>query len=324
MSEGASTFSTVLLTAHLSAPPVLAFVLGMVARFARSDLSLPEAIRSYLSIFLLLSIGLKGGAAISGQDPGTLMFMVGVTVLAGVVTTLVAYVGARKLLGDNPLNAGALAAHYGSTSAVTFIAAQQFAEKTGGPPEGILVALLVALEVPALLIGIALGRGSSLGFKAIGHELLDVLRGKTSILLLGGLVIGALAGKQGLNAVDDMYFQLFQGMLMLFLLDLGMTAANHLLQLDRRAVRLVIFALTIPLLHGVLGVYVAGFMGLSPSGAVVFAAMLAGASYIAAPAAVQNGLPDANLGRCITAALGVTFPFNLAIGIPLYASLAHG
>jgi hypothetical protein len=312
-----------LLLQNLMAPAVLAFLLGVTARVIRSDLALPDAIRSYLSIFLLLSIGLKGGAALSGAFSPELMKQLGFTVLAGIGTTLTTFWVARHLLKDQSANAGALAAHYGSASAVTFIAAQQFAEKSIGAPEGVLVLLLVALEVPALVIGVALGRGAGLSFAAFKQELIDTLRGKTAVLLLGGVVIGALAGKGGLKSVDNMYFELFQGMLMLFLIDLGMVAANHLLALDRRAFALVAVALLLPVLHGAFGVWLGGVMGLGPAGATVFAAMLSSASYIAAPAAIQHGLPEADAGRCITAALGVTFPFNLAVGIPIYAFLAQ-
>ncbi|MDC7805444.1 sodium-dependent bicarbonate transport family permease [Luteimonas sp BLCC-B24] len=313
-----------LLTTNLASPVVLAFALGILARAIRSDLTIPPQIQTYLSIFLLLAIGLKGGVALRGQDPAQLALMLGVTLAAGTATALSAYALARWMLGDVPREAGAMAAHYGSVSAVTFIAASQFVERTGAPAEGVLVALLVALEVPALLIGLALGqRGAgNAGAGASRHTLREVFTGKTAVLLLGGLAIGAISGPGGIKSVDAMYFALFQGVLMLFMLDMGMIAAQRLSELGRNWLRLLAYCLAVPLLHGVAGVAIGHAMGLSLGGTVVFATMLSSASYIAAPAAVRAGLPEADVGRCITAALGITFPFNLAVGIPLYAALA--
>lgn len=311
-----------LLLANLSSPVVLAFALGLFARAVRSDLEIPNQIQTYLSIFLLLAIGLKGGVALRGQEPAALALLLTMTLAAGAVTAFSAYALARWWLGDIRREAAAMAAHYGSVSAVTFIAANQFAERAGTPAEGVMVALLVALEVPALLIGLSIGR--SRGSDADSHHTLrEVFTGKTAILLLGGLAIGAIAGPGGITSVDDMYFALFQGVLMLFMLDMGMTAANRLAELRHGWFRLAAFATALPLAHGVIGVALAHACGLSVGGATVFGAMLSSASYIAAPAAVRAGLPEADVGRCITAALGLTFPFNLAIGIPLYASLAQ-
>ncbi len=311
-----------LLLSNVASPVVLAFALGLFARAVRSDLSIPDQIQTYLSIFLLLAIGLKGGVALRGQEPASLALLLAMTLTAGAVTAFTAFFAAKWWLGDAQREAAALAAHYGSVSAVTFIAANQFAERSGAPAEGVLVALLVALEVPALLIGLALGRGAQADASS-HHTLREVFTGKTAILLLGGLAIGAIAGPDGIKAVDAMYFDLFKGVLMLFMLDMGMTAASRLAELRRGWWKLAVFATALPLAHGLVGVALAQACGLSPSGAAVFGAMLSSASYIAAPAAVRAGLPEADVGRCITAALGITFPFNLAIGIPLYAALAQ-
>jgi hypothetical protein len=311
-----------LLLLNLASPVVLAFALGLIARGLRSDLDIPPAIQTYLSIFLLLAIGLKGGVALRGQDPASLAILVLITLAAGAVTAFSAYALTRAWLRDGRLDAAAMAAHYGSVSAVTFIAANQFMERSGAPAEGVLVALLVVLEVPALLIGLALGRRAQGGDAAGHHTLREVFTGKTAVLLLGGLAIGAIAGPGGIKTVDAMYFALFQGVLMLFMLDMGMTAAGRLAALRHDWWRLTLFATALPLLHGVFGVLLGHAVGLSPGGAAVFGTMLSSASYIAAPAAVRAGLPEADVGRCVTAALGITFPFNLAIGIPLYAAIA--
>ena len=308
-----------LLTTNLLSPVVLAFALGMIARGLRSDLEIPSAIQSYLSIFLLLAIGLKGGVALHQGAPGNLWLLLGVTILAGIATAATAYLLARTWLRDDALQAGAIAAHYGSVSAVTFIAAQQFVERTGGTSPGVLVALVVALEIPAILMGIGLARG---GGRPSWHQVREVLTGRTAMLLIGGLAIGAIAGKDGVQAVDAMYFQLFQGMLMLFMLDMGLVAASQLRQLRRGVGRLVVYATVLPLVHGLAGTAIGHAVGLGVAGATVFGAMLASASYIAAPASVRASLPEADAGRCITASLGLTFPFNLALGIPTYAAFA--
>ena len=308
-----------LLSANLLSPVVLAFALGVVARLVRSDLEIPGAIQQYLSIFLLLAIGLKGGVALSqGGDPLRLGGLVLLTIAVGVATAASAYFAARLWLRDVRTEAAAMAAHYGSVSAVTFIAAQQYVERGGGAPDGVLVALVVALEIPAILLGLAIGKGGAVRMAQVR----EVLTGKTALLLLGGLAIGALAGKQRIASVDAMYFQLFQGTLMLFMIDMGMLAAAQLRTIGREAARLVPYAIAVPLLHGCAGAAVARLAGMEPGTATVFATMVASASYIAAPASIRASMPEANVGRCLAASLGVTFPFNLAVGIPLYGVVA--
>ena len=313
-------FSTELLTANLLSPVVLAFALGLIARSLRSDLEIPAAIQSYLSIFLLLAIGLKGGVALRQDAPDDLAVYLAATVLLGVITAISAYFIAKAWLRDNRINAAAMAAHFGSVSAVTFIAAQQFSERTGQAADSVLVALVVAMEIPAILIGLALAKGSR-GIR--WHDVREVVTGKTALLLLGGLTIGALSSKDGLAKVDAMYFQLFQGTLMLFMLDMGMLAAGQLRLVGREAFRLGVYATAVPLLPGPLAVMLGHWIGMKASTAAVFGTMASSASYIAAPASIRASLPDANVGRCITAALGFTFPFNLAIGIPVYFALAN-
>ena len=313
-------FSSELLAANLLSPVVLAFALGMLARLLRSDLEIPAAIQSYLSIFLLLAIGLKGGVALGNNATDNLTLYVFATLALGVVTAVSAYFTAKLWLCDSRLDAAAMAAHFGSVSAVTFIAAQQFTERSGQPADAVLVALVVALEIPAILIGLALAKG---GDAIRWHQVREVLTGKTALLLIGGMAIGYLSGKDGIAKVDAMYFQLFQGTLMLFMLDMGMTAARQLRSVGREAFRLGLYATALPLVHGAAGVALGHAIGMNASTAAVFGTMAASASYIAAPASMRASLPEANTGRCITAALGFTFPFNLAIGIPLYAAMAH-
>ena len=312
--------STELLAANLLSPVVLAFALGMLARLLRSDLEIPAAIQSYLSIFLLLAIGLKGGVALGNDPPDNLLLYIGATLLLGILTAGSAFLAAKAWLKDGRIEAAALAAHFGSVSAVTFIAAQQFTERSGLPADPVLVALVVAMEIPAILIGLALAKS---GGGVRWHQIREVLTGKTALLLIGGMAIGYLSGKDGIAKVDAMYFQLFQGTLMLFMLDMGMIAAGQLRSVGREAFRLGIYATALPLLHGCLGVLAGHWVGMDTPTAAVFGTMTASASYIAAPASIRASLPEANVGRCITAALGFAFPFNLAIGIPVYFALAQ-
>ena len=312
-------FSADLLAANLLSPVVLAFALGLLARLLRSDLEIPAAIQSYLSIFLMLAIGLKGGVALRQQTPHDLPLLIAATIGLGVATAFSAFCLARLWLRDGRIDAAAIAAHFGSVSAVTFIAAQQFSERGGQPADPVLVALVVAMEIPAILVGLALAKGAQ-GVR--WHHVREVLTGKTALLLLGGLAIGALSSADALAKVDAMYFQLFQGTLMLFMLDMGLLAGGQLRLVGRGVARLTLFATALPLLHGLAGVLLGHAIGMDASTSAVFGTMAASASYIAAPASIRASLPEANVGRCITAALGFTFPFNLAVGIPLYFAFA--
>ncbi len=312
-----------LLLLNLQSPVVLAFALGMIARGLNSDLELPPAIQTYLAIFLLLAIGLKGGVALAGADLSGLLLLSLVTIAGGVLTTLSAYGLARLWLRDSRIEAAALAAHYGCVSAVTFIAAHQFMEATGERPEALLITLVVLLEIPALLVGLSIGRIGLAARRRRREVLYEVLVSKSVVLLLGGLTIGAIAGPRGVAPVDAMYFGLFQGVLMLFMLDMGMLAAARLRELGAGWWRLALYATLLPMVHGLAATAIGHGCGLSPAGAAVFGTLFASASYIAAPAAVRAGLPQANAGRCITAALGLTFPFNLLVGIPSFAAFAR-
>jgi hypothetical protein len=276
---------------------------------------------SAMSIFLLLAIGLKGGTALSGVAPGALVVPLLTTIGSGIAVTLLAFVALRRLVGLSTVDAAAVAAHYGSVSAVTFIAARDVAERALGPTDGLLVALVVALEIPAIVVGLWLGQRKGGG--RLWISLREVLTGRTMMLLGGGLLIGVLAGPERTARVQPLFVGLFDGILMLFLLDLGMAAARRLRDVGRVGWRLVGFAIAMPLVAGIGGVAIGVAIGFTPASAAVFGAMLASASYIAAPAAVRLGLPEANPSLYLTAALGMTFPFNLAIGIPIYLAAAR-
>lgn len=315
-------FNLDLLASNLLSPIILAFLLGIVASLVRSDLRLPEALYSTLSIYLLLSIGLKGGVELHRTPLDQVALPALVTLALGILTPLTAYAVLRRIGGFDLVNAAAIAAHYGSVSAVTFIVALAFVGGMGLVAEGFMPALVAVLEVPAIVVAllIAFVRGDRAGsWRDALHE---VLAGRSVLLLTGGLVIGWSVGPEGFAPVAPFFQAGFQGALTLFLLEMGIVAARRLQDLKSVGLFLVGFGILMPLLHGVLGVWAGQLAGLSVGGSAVLGAMVSSASYIAAPAAVRIALPEANPTYYLTAALGITFPFNIILGIPIYAAFA--
>ncbi|GAA6747428.1 sodium-dependent bicarbonate transport family permease [Thermus brockianus] len=308
-----------LLQLNLLSPMVLAFFLGMAARLLKSDLAFPEVLYTALSIYLLFAIGFKGGVELSKTPFLVLLLPALATLFLGLLRPLTGYFLARKALGVSRVDASALAAHYGSVSAVTFLAALTFAQALGERPEGFLPTLVALLEVPGIVVALLLGKR---GGGNLGEALREVLTGKSVVLLVGGLLVGLLSGERGMERVKPFFVDPFYGALTLFLLDMGMVAASRLSVLRRVGFRLVLYGTLLPLLHGALGVYLGHLGGLSPGGAMVFGAMAASSSYIAAPAAVRIALPEANPSLYLGASLAITFPFNLVLGIPIYHALA--
>jgi uncharacterized protein len=312
---------------NLLTPPVLAFVLGFLATTLKGNLRLPEQASSFLAMFLLLAIGLKGGEALRASSIDELWKPTIATLLLGLATPLIAFAATRAL----PIaidNRASLAAHYGSVSVVTFTAAVTYVESSDGPAEGFLPTLVAMLEIPGIIVALMIaGRaaakasGNSPQWRPILHE---VLSGKSIMLLVGGMVIGAIATPASLAKTDPLMIDLFYGALALYLLDLGSLAASHLSSIFQFGTRLVGVAVGVPIVNGTLGVVAGSVSGLSTSGAAVLGVMAASASYIAAPAAVQLALPKADLSMALTASLAITFPFNLALGIPLFDAIARG
>lgn len=310
-----------LLLQNLISPVVLAFALGIAARLLRSDLEIPSAVYQGMSIYLLFAIGLKGGVSLSKTPPGELMGPAVLTLVLGCLTPLSAYWVLRWLGRLGRTDAGAAAAHYGSVSAVTFLAAMEAVKTAGLPGAGYLPALVAVLEVPGIIVGLLLAKeGRSGGMRKAVHE---VVAGKSIFLMVGGMVIGALCGQEKISQVEPFFVTPFKGVLCLFLLELGMVAAARLRDLRSTGLRLMICGCLLPLVHGLAGTLLAMKIGMPSGGAAVFGAMVGSASYIAAPAAVRIALPQASPGIYLTLSLGVTFPFNLAIGIPLFVTLAE-
>ena len=306
---------------NLTSPMVLAFVLGFFAVRLKSDLSFPDQVTSLLSTYLLLAIGFKGGTRLKDIDPIDVALPAVVTILAGIVIAYVTYVVARRFIGLTAADSASLAAHFGSVSAVTFTAAETFARESGGVTAEYLPLLVVLLEIPGIIVALMLWTRQ--GQQRVHGALSEVLTGKSIMLLGGGLLIGALANDTAMDAVKPLFVNLFPGVLTLFLLDLGTLAGSQLATIRRAGARLIGFGILAPVFFGLAGVVVGLAIGMDSATVGVFAAMLASASYIAAPAAVRIGIPPANTGLALGVAIGITFPFNIVIGIPLYAELAR-
>lgn len=303
-------------------PVILFFLLGLLAGLVRSDLRIPSVLYESLSIFLLLAIGLKGGVELARQPLAELLLPAVVVVGVGAVLPLVAFAVLQRLGRLTRADAASLAAHYGSVSVVTFAVAAAYLGKLGETFEGYMVVFLVLLEFPALMIGVWLARRGQAA-ASLGKVLHEVFAGKSIVLLVGGLCIGWLAGAEGLKPLDKVFFDLFKGLLAIFLLEMGLVAASRIGDLRRAGLFLTGFAVLMPLFAGTLGAVTASLIGLSVGGTMLLATLYASASYIAAPAAMRIAIPEANPALSIGAALGITFPLNLLIGIPSYYWLAN-
>lgn len=309
----------------LLSPMVLAFLLGIVAARLKSDLKFPEGLYTSLTIYLLVAIGMKGGYKLSLASFEEVIYPAIAAVSLCCVIPLWTYGLMRKVGKFSVPDAAALAAHYGSVSAVTFSAALAFHENLKIEVEGFMPSMLAMMEIPAILIGITLARVNSTAtanqtpVKEVAREL---LAGKSSLLLMGFLLIGFLVGKTGWEQVSPLYDVPFKGILTLFLLEAGLVAGRKLSDLKKGGVFLLGFGIIFPILHACLGIYIGQQAGLSMGGATVLGILAASASYIAAPAACRVALPEANPSYYLTSALAITFPFNIIVGIPLYHQIA--
>jgi len=310
------------LLTNFTSPIVLAFVLGIVAKLIKSDLEFPRPIYQGLSIYLLLAIGLKGGVELSTTPFAEFVWPATSTLFLGILTPLTAYAVLRYMGKIDIDNSAGIAAHYGSVSAVTFIAAISYAETLGDTPEGFMPTLVALLEVPGIIVALMIPQLSKSESGSIKKAFHEVITGSSIVLLLGGLVVGYIAGPLKFEPVKPFFVNGFQGALVLFLLELGMITARRLQDLRKVGFFLLGFGIIVPIIHGFLAVVIGLWSGLSVAGASVFAAMVSSGSYIAAPAAVRIALPKASPTLYLTASLGITFPFNIAFGIPLYYIIA--
>jgi hypothetical protein len=300
-------------------PLVLFFLLGLFAGLVRSDLKLPAALYDTLSVFLLLAIGIKGGLELATQSSLAIVPQAALVLAMGFAIPCLLYPALRWRLSQP--DAASVAAHYGSVSVVTFAVGVAFLTRRGEAFESQTTLFLVLLEMPALIMGVLLSR---LGRKAEGktrgwgNMLREVFLGKSVVLLLGGMLIGVIAGPEGIKPLDRLYLDLFKPALTLFLLEMGLIVAANASTIRAQGWFLVATGILLPLVLSWVGIGVGLVLGLSRGGVTMLAILAASASYIAAPAAMRMAVPQANPALSLGAALGITFPFNLIFGIPLY------
>ncbi|MDZ4187835.1 MAG: sodium-dependent bicarbonate transport family permease [Hydrogenophaga sp.] len=308
---------------------VLFFLLGVFAKLVKSDLRLPEALYETLSIYLLLAIGLKGGIELSKQPMLDLLPQMLACMALGFAIPFV-LTPVLRALGLNRVDAASMAAHYGSVSVVTFAVASAYLAAQGIETEAHAALWVAIMEAPGIVAGILLARlgapavpGASkptINWAELGH---DVFFGKSVLLLAGGLLIGTVMGEAGTAPIAPVFMAPFKGVLALFLLELGLVAGGRLGDLRRYGLRIIGFALIAPPLLAVLGALTGIMLGLSTGGVAIMATLAASASYIAAPTALRMAGAEANAARSLTAALGLTFPFNIVLGVPLYLMMAR-
>jgi hypothetical protein len=309
--------------ANLLTPIPLFFALGLFATLVRSELKVPEPLYIGLVLYLLAAIGLKGGAEIHEVGLGTILIPLVAAALLGIIIPCVAYVILRRIGRFSIHDAAAIAGHYGSVSAVTFAVASQFLASLQLHPEAYTSAFLAIMEPIGIVAAIFLARfafqiestGRNGWLKQVLHE---VMTGKGTLILLGALLIGYLSGPQGTAVTKAFFVDPFKGVLCLFMLEMGLLAGQRLTEVRAVGVFLIAFGILMPIINGLFGVITGGAVGLSVGGATLLGVLAASASYIAAPAAARISLPEANPSLYLTASLGITFPFNIALGIPLY------
>jgi len=313
---------------NMLSPAVLFFALGLLAALTKSDLKFPEPLYVALTIYLLVAIGFKGGVAIAEAGLAKVWLPALAAIALGALIVLWTYPLLRFGGKFSAVNSAAIAAHYGSVSAVTFIAATNYLKAVNQPYESYAPAFLAVMESPAILVGVVLGklatdRGAAANITSLKAAMHEALFGRSIFLLVGALVVGALCGKPGMEKVEAFFVTPFQGVLALFLLEMGMVAGKRLEDLKRVGPFLIGFGVVMPLVHGCLGVVFGKWAGLELGGATLLGVLAASASYIAAPAAIRMSLPDANPTFYLTASLAITFPFNITLGIPIYLEVAR-
>ncbi len=310
---------------NLLSPIILSFALGVAAALARSDLSIPQAVAKGMSIYLLFAIGFKGGVSVADHGIDATL---GLSLLAGIILSfllpLIAFALLNVMSGLSRLDAAAVAAHYGSISIVTFVAGTSVLESAGIASEGYMVAVAAAMEAPAILSALWLiSRGDS-GRKMENDLWREIMLNGSIVLLVGSFIIGMVTGQEGLAEIESFIVSPFKGVLCLFLLDMGLVAGRGLRE-GGKVMRpgLLAFGVVMPVIGSVAGLGFGVLLGVSTGGVMLFMVLGASASYIAVPAAMRVAVPEADPSIYLTLSLGVTFPFNLTLGLPLYLSVAQ-
>ncbi|MCZ2473163.1 sodium-dependent bicarbonate transport family permease [Aquirufa ecclesiirivi] len=318
-----------LLVFNLTNPTLLFFILGMLAKFLKSDLEVPAASKSFIALYLLFSIGFNGGTelaatGITGEIVKSLVFGL---CLASIIPVYAFFILRTKL---NSYNAGAIAASYGSVSAVTFVSAVAFLEMNQMKFGGEMVAVMASMEFPAIIMGLLLmslfpsesqleQREKFQWKKTIHHSLTN----GSVLMILGSLLIGFVSDSNQTAGIKHFTSDIFKGFLAIFLLDMGMVAASRIAAFRQQGYFVLFFAILLPLFNGCLVAYISQFVTDNQGNRLIFAILAASASYIAVPAAMRMVAPKADPGIYIPMALGVTFPFNITIGMPIFFQLIH-
>jgi hypothetical protein len=320
---------------NLLSAPVLFFFLGVLAVLLGSDLEIPSPLPKLFSLYLLLAIGFRGGVELAHSGLGSLVLL---TIAAAVLMSIVVPISSFFMLRTrlDPYNAAAVAASYGSISAVTFITAQSFLNVLHVSYDGFMVAALALMESPAIVVGVVMAKltGTNVGQKnsddAQGLRWREILQeaflNGSIFLLIGSLLIGYLVAAfspGGVEKMEPFTEKLFYGALCFFLLDMGLIAAQRLQDLRQAGPFLIGFAVVAPLIHALAGLGMARLIGLNQGDTLLFMVLCASASYIAVPAAMRMTVPQANPSLYISTSLGVTFPFNVIVGIPIYMALVQ-
>lgn len=317
-----------LILSNILNPPVLFFFLGMLAIFLKSDLEIPPPLPKLFSLYLLLAIGFKGGYELeeSGINPQIGLTLLAAVVMASLVPVYSFFILKIKL---DAYNAAAIAATYGSISAVTFITAQSFLKVLSINSDGYMVAALALMESPAIVVGIVLVRifakskenESEKSEFSWSEVLREAFLNGSVFLLVGSVVIGILTGEKGWEKLQPFTQGIFYGVLAFFLLDMGMVAARRIKDLSKTGSFLIAFSVFMPVANAIIGIIIAKIIGIPQGNALLFAVLCASASYIAVPAAMRMTVPEANPSLYVSMALALTFPFNIIVGIPLYMNI---
>jgi hypothetical protein len=340
-----------LIQSNLLTPIILFFLFGIIAARIKSDLKIPEAISEFLPIYLLAAIGLHGGIEMRNTGFENMLIPMFVAIGLSLLFTLNHYQILRRLGKFNIFDSYALASTYGAVGAVTFSVGLSFLKNQGVTSEGYLAAILAILEPVAFIMAIFLTNMAvskqirakkqsftndelsdiDVGLKETKTKLSQVLHesltGKAIVILLGSIVIGYMIGEEGFSSISIVFDQMFTGAIVIFMIEMGIIAGQRLGDIKKVGIFLVAFAIIMPTFNGIIGVLVATAMGLSLGGAVMFGLLLASASFIAAPAVLRHSIPQANPSLYITSALGITFPFNIIVLLPIMfivSTFVHG
>lgn len=310
-----------LIVSNVLNPPVLAFFLGILAVLLKSDLEIPAPLPKLFSLYLLFAIGFKGGVELvkSGIGQEVVMTIVAAMLMSAIVPIYTFFILRIKL---DSYNAAAIASTYGSISAVTFITAGSFLTALGIEFDGYMVAALALMESPAIIVGLVLVKlfNTAEGDREFvwSEVLREACLNSSVFLLIGSLMMGVLTGEHGWETLKPFTQDMFYGVLTFFLLDMGLVAARRIKDLQKTGVFLISFAILVPIVNAGIALLIAKFIGMSQGDTLLFSVLCASASYIAVPAAMRLTVPEANPSLYVSTALGVTFPFNIIIGIPLY------